>query len=131
MASNSQALVLGRRAPRRARTWVASVLRVVVPPDGVRRQNIVEHVQLCISELVTDAFLANSTSATVVLEIGPGIVRLSLTDAAMRPASRAPGVNAQLMSWGMVRTLSQDCGIDDLDTGRELWAVFRDTVCLS
>ena len=126
MASNSQVLVLDKGAPRRARAWTASVLCVVVPPDGVRRENIVEDVMLCISELVTDALLANSQSATIGLQIGPGIVRLSLTDAAILPASRQPGLNAQLMGWGMVRSLSQECGIDNYNTRRELWAVFRD-----
>lgn len=53
MSLHSQALVLDSHAPHLARAWAASVLCVVVSPDGVRRENIVEPVQLCTSELVT------------------------------------------------------------------------------
>lgn len=99
----------------------------VVPPDGVRRENIAEDVLLCISELVTDAVLANSRSATIRLRIGPGIIRLSVSDDAPRLAdSRDPVLYAQLIGWGMVRALSQDSGIENRETGRELWVTFRD-----
>ena len=132
MSLHSQVLVLDRHAPHLGRAWAASVLGVVVPPDGVRRENIVEDIQMCTSELVTDALLANSTRATLALQVGPGFVRLSLADAVTPRASREPGVTAQLMGWGMVRALSQDSGIQTSDgAGRELWAIFRDMVCLS
>lgn len=129
---HSHVLVVGKGAPSLARVWAATVLRVVVPPDGIRRENIVEDVMLCMSELVTDALLANSTSATVRLRVAPGMLRLSLTDDAPLPSDpRDPVLNAQLMGWGMVRALSQDCGIENYEAGRELWVVFSDTRSLS
>jgi hypothetical protein len=128
MSLHSQVLVVGQGAPRVARVWAATVLRAVVPPDGVRRKNVAEDVMLCISELVTDTLLANSKSATVRLRVGPGIIRLSVTDDAPRLAdSQDPVLYAQLIGWGMVRALSQGCGIENYDTGRELWVIFRDT----
>lgn len=128
MSVHSQILVVGQGAPRLARAWAARVLSAVVPPDGVRRENVAEDVMLCVSELVTDTLLANSSRATVRLRVDPGIVRLSVTDDAPRLAdSRDPVLYAQLIGWGMVRALSQACGIENYDTGRELWVVFRDT----
>jgi hypothetical protein len=125
---HSHDLHLGHGAPRRARIWVATVLRQIVPPEGVRRENIADDLKLCVSELVTDALIANSTSATVQLRIGPGIIRLSVTDDVPRLAdSRDPVLYAQLIGWGMVRALSQDCGSENNETGRELWVTFRDT----
>ena len=91
MSLHSRVLVVGNGAPRRARIWAATVMREVVPPDGVGRENIAEDVLLCMSELVTDTLLANSRSATLRLRIGPGIIRLSVTDDAPRLAnSRDP-----------------------------------------
>ena len=123
--------LVGPGAPRRARAWAARVLSAVVPPDGVRRANLAEDVMLCVSELVTDTLLANSSRATVRLRVAPGIVRLSVTDDAPRLAdSQDPVLYAQLIGWGMVRALSQACGIENYDTGRELWVIFRDTAAV-
>lgn len=128
MSQHSRVLLLGHGAPRRARIWAGAVLDEVVPPDGVRRENVAEDVMLCVSELVTDALLASSKSATVRLRVAPGIIRLSVTDdAPMLADARDPVLYAQLIGWGMVRALSQGCGIENYDTGRELWVVFRDT----
>jgi hypothetical protein len=127
VASEHEYLV-GQGAPRLARAWAARVLSAVVPPEGVRRANVAEDVMLCVSELVTDTLLANSSRATVRLRVAPGIVRLSVTDDARRLAdSQDPVLYAQLIGWGMVRALSQACGIENYDTGRELWVIFRDT----
>lgn len=103
---------------------------------------LADDVCLCVSELVTNATL-HSDSTYVEIDLGrkPGAVHLAVADTGMGSAevlAQQPGLSdavfddltadeAAATGRGMflVSALATDWGIDELSTGKRIWAEFR------
>lgn len=119
---HSQALSCDDSAPRRARAWVAELMR----SDGQWEEDILHDVVLCASELVTSALIAHSTTMTVRLFVDDEVVRLSLLDDGVMLDDRDdPALRVQWMGFRLVDAVADRWGIDATETGRELWAELR------
>lgn len=123
MPMHSQALSCDDSAPRRARAWVAELMRANGHADD---ETTIHDLVLCASELVTSALIAHSTTMTVQLVIEDATVRLSLLDDGVMPDNRDdPALRVQWMGFRLVDAVADRWGIDATASGRELWAELR------
>jgi anti-sigma regulatory factor (Ser/Thr protein kinase) len=116
------------RTPGLARSWALARIREGQQGAG---QMLLDDAALVISELVTNALRAGSTSITVNLQVEPGRLRVAVQDrAAGRPRLRHPDFR-QTSGRGLqvVSALADDWGVIEMDSvvgkevrGKEVWA---------
>ncbi|HET6877485.1 MAG TPA: ATP-binding protein [Jatrophihabitans sp.] len=122
MPLHSRALSCDDSAPRRARAWVAELMRA----SGRWGDDTVHDAILCASELVTSALVAHSTTMVVRLLIDDAGLRLSLVDDGELPDDQDdPAQRVQWMGFRLVDAVADRWGIDATSSGRELWVEFH------
>lgn len=115
------------QAPAAARTFVETSLSAIYRDPSVIAETC-EDVVVIVSELATNAVQAATTSLWVELEVGPGHVRVAVTDEASgMPTVSGPAAFDQPYGRGLaiVAALSRDWGVMPViggAMGKTVWA---------
>lgn len=105
----------------RAREWTARQLLPSLPAGTGER---VDDAVLCVSELVANAVKAGSAQVTLVIEVQPDTLIVSLTDDAGGWPELQPTTPFSTHGRGLVivAALSRSWGATRLDAGKLVWA---------
>lgn len=124
----TSSLPADRHAPAAARAFVEDSLRRVVGPDLSPVAETCEDLTVIVSELVTNAVQAATSTVSVELAVESGSVRLAVTDVARgMPTLAGPASATQPYGRGLaiVAALSRDWGVVPLagdGAGKTVWA---------
>jgi anti-sigma regulatory factor (Ser/Thr protein kinase) len=109
--------------PTTARAWARETTLSMLPAAS-KTTDVVDDVEIIVSELVTNAVLARCTTLRVCLDLAGGCVRVEVGDDAggWPTVLDASPADAHGRGLAIVAALATHWGVRDDDTGKVVWA---------